>query len=185
MFPAWFYPEVFLTLCAFKSLSLSLSLSLSNASPILAGRQMPLLPHHPHPPVLPSILASLSIHHALYDRSPTSSSSGSPLPLWHSVKRWPAEAPAPARPLLGLLSSLSWPDSTAPPPSFHQPPPSFSNLDASCGRFRGQNCLGTPLSGRVYTGAPAQFCRELYVRPGSRGTSLTLLREAKSVSVVP
>ena len=72
-----------------------------------------------------------------------------------------------------------------PPASFHQPPPSCSNLDASCGRFRGQNCLGTPLSGRVYTGASAQFCRELYVRPGSRGTSLTLLREAKSVSVVP
>lgn len=78
---------------------------------------MPLLQQSPNPNPHPSILASLSIHHAMYDRSPTSSSSGSPLPLWHSVKRWPAKAPAPTRPLLGLLSSLSWPDSTAPPAS--------------------------------------------------------------------
>lgn len=183
MFPASFYPEVFLTLCAFKSLSLSLMLSFTHTRRQTDATVATVPPLH-SPTLHPSILASLSIHHALYDRSPTSSSSGSPLPLWHSVKRWPAKGSSTCKTSAWapLITLLAWQHR---PPAFHQPPPSCSNLDASCGHFRGQNCLGTPLSGRVYTGASAQFFRELHARLGSRGTSLTLLREAKSVSVVP
>ncbi len=103
----------------------------------------------------PPILASLSIHHVVYDRSPTSSSSGSPLPLWHSVKQWPAKAPTPARPLVWLLSSHSWPDRTDPPHT--HPHQSCFNLAASCGHFRGQNCLRAPLSDNFTARPPLNF----------------------------
>lgn len=105
-----FYPEVFLTLCTFKSPSLTLRFTRTR-------RQTDATVARPSWP--------LSIHHVLYDRSPTSSSSGSPLPLWHSVKRGPAKAQTPARPPVWLLSSLSWPDNTGPPlpSSLPSPPP--------------------------------------------------------------
>lgn len=82
---------------------------------------MPLLPQsppppHPPPSTLQSWPPSPSIMRCM---------TGHPHPL-HQALLFPCgtqsnggllRAPAPARPLLGLLSSLSWPDSTAPPPS--------------------------------------------------------------------
>lgn len=114
-----FYPQV---LCAFKSVSIKAQL-------------------HPHSrgrwqkATSPSILASLSIHNAMYDRSPPSSSSDAPFPLWHSVKQGTNTCKAFGLAL--FISLLDWQHTTTLPPS-------SSNLAASYGHLREQNSRGLP-----------------------------------------
>lgn len=164
-------PEVFPTLCLFKSFSPNALLH----PQCEAGRRY----------CSPTVTASLFINHSMYRRSPTILFIRCSSPRWRSVKQEAHEGTATCR-TSGRAALISLPaqQRRLPPP----PPPSCPHLATSCGQFKGTKLPLDTFEPPVYSSASAQSfqtaVRETEIK-GCLGDSTEGSKECERCAISP